>query len=410
MRVYFPGLNGLRFIAAFAVIITHVELMKKMLGHSSAWRMLDQSLFNPLQTILYDDRFSWYNPIFAELGPLGVVLFFVLSGFLITYLLLAEKQTKGQIKVKDFYLRRIFRIWPLYYFVFILGFLILPHLDLFYVKDQTEYLQSAYWLSFALYLIILPNLALAFSSAGTSVPNIGQSWSIGVEEQFYLLWPLLFRFARNPLKLALYFTIALILFKALVIIGLRYYPSDWMIVLKKFLAMSKMESMAIGGFGAYLYFKKNQTFLRFIYSPATLFTALAGIPMLIYLTPYSIQDPAFLLYSLFFLIIILNVSTRKGFSKILEIPVLEYLGKISFGLYMYHMLVIVFVINALSTWFMWEKELSLAQNILIYTLSTGLSILVASLSYRFLEKPFIRLKQKHTHIVSGEAAKSGAHE
>jgi peptidoglycan/LPS O-acetylase OafA/YrhL len=410
MKVYFPGLNGLRFIAAFAVIVTHVELMKKMLGHSSGWRMLDQSAFNPLQTVIQDERFSWYNPIFAELGPLGVVLFFVLSGFLITFLLLAEKETKGKIAVKDFYLRRIFRIWPLYYLIFILGFFILPQFDLFYVKDQTEYLNSAYWLSFGLYLIILPNLALAFSPAGTSVPNIGQSWSIGVEEQFYVLWPLLFRFAKKPLKLAMYFTIGLIVLKVLVILALKIQPSPALEVLKKFLAMSKMESMAIGGFGAYLYFKRNAVFMRWAHHPLSLILALAGIPILIYLTPYVLQDAVYLPYSVFFLIIIIHVSTKERHQAWLENPIMSYLGNISYGLYMYHMMVIVLVINALTHYLHWEKELNLFQNLSIYTLSIGLSIGLASLSYRYFEKPFIQLKRKYTHVVSGDAAKSGSHE
>src|SRR5688572_30760956 len=97
-KVFFKGLNGLRFFAALAVIITHVELMKGVFGLPSYWQ----------------------EPFFFDLGGLGVYFFFVLSGFLITYLLLVERRQIGRISIKKFYVRRILRIWPLYYFIMVL--------------------------------------------------------------------------------------------------------------------------------------------------------------------------------------------------------------------------------------------------------------------------------------------------
>ena len=96
-QVFFPNLNGLRFVAASLVMICHIEQWKGLNG-------LHRSLL----------------PFFDKIGSLGVTLFFVLSGFLITYLLLTEKQDKGTINVKKFYLRRVFRIWPLYYLIIII--------------------------------------------------------------------------------------------------------------------------------------------------------------------------------------------------------------------------------------------------------------------------------------------------
>ena len=78
------------------------------------------------------------KPAVYELGRLSVTLFFVLSGFLITYLLLVEKQRSGQIAVRRFYLRRILRIWPLYFLVVLASFLLLPHLDAFQVPRYTD--------------------------------------------------------------------------------------------------------------------------------------------------------------------------------------------------------------------------------------------------------------------------------
>lgn len=87
-RIFFPNLNGLRFVAALLVVIDHVEGYREAVG-----------VFN-----------HWQVPAIPLLGQLGVTLFFVLSGFLITYLLLAEKQRFGRIKLRDFYVRRLLRI------------------------------------------------------------------------------------------------------------------------------------------------------------------------------------------------------------------------------------------------------------------------------------------------------------
>src|SRR5262245_23508948 len=108
-KIYFPNLNGLRFIAAFLVIIHHLEQFKLTFKMDNYWNV----------------------PFIEPIGRLGVVLFFVLSGFLITYLLLAEENIKGGISIKSFYVRRILRIWPLYFLIVLLGLWILPNISIF---------------------------------------------------------------------------------------------------------------------------------------------------------------------------------------------------------------------------------------------------------------------------------------
>lgn len=102
-KVYFPNLNGLRFFAAFIVLLGHQEQMK------SYYLEMDPYLLVK-------------NP---DSGQLGVILFFALSGFLITYLLLMEEAKTKTVSVKDFYIRRVLRIWPLYYFLILLVFFVL---------------------------------------------------------------------------------------------------------------------------------------------------------------------------------------------------------------------------------------------------------------------------------------------
>jgi len=374
-NIYFSGLNGLRFFAAIAVVITHIELIKSQLLYKNLWDT---------------------NKLISELGGLGVIFFFVLSGFLITYLLLEEKKVAGTIQVKKFYIRRILRIWPLYYFVVILGFFILPHLTFMDIPFLKMHMQDNFWLNFALYVLMLPNLAFAMFFA---VPHIGQTWSIGVEEQFYILWPWLVKYSKNILKTLIVFIVFFITLKAVVLFLHKDFPQNRALnILKPFLAMTKMESMAIGGIGAYFLFYKKH--LALFYNNMLMAASLVLVPVLVYLTPAGIQNGIFLVYSVLFLFIIINVSSNpKSFLK-LENPVLKMLGNISYGVYMYHMIAISIVLGILR-WSGFEINNGPLSQLIVYSGSILLTIFISWLSYRYFERFFLKLKKRHTVVKSG---------
>lgn len=401
-KVYFPGLNGLRFFAAFAVIITHVELIKQKLGLPHSWYNPDKQVSTfPLDHIL-DGEVAPMAPLVADGGPLGVVFFFVLSGFLITFLLYSERKKAGAISVRNFYVRRIFRIWPLYYFLFILGFFVFPHFEWLHVPDQTEMFEAHFWGNFWTYLLILPNLGL--SIFGEAVPNIGQAWSVGVEEQFYLVWPLLLWYFKKPIYPIIIVTGLFVAVKIGILITLQTYSPDWMLAVKKFMAMSKIECMTIGALGAWFLFFRVKSVLRFIYSPWILVSSLLGVPFLLYFTPSALQDGIHIVYSVLFLVIIMNVSTNeKSFIK-LENKALSFLGKISFGLYMYHLIAITLVVHAYVHYF-GTSVYNIWHGLAIYIFSTGLTILFSWISYELLELRFIRMKGKFSKVISGDQAK-----
>lgn len=124
-------------------------------------------------------------------GGVGVLMFFVLSGFLITWLLLKEDAKYGDISLRDFYVRRTLRIFPAFYFyaLFLIGFLVFV---------EQRYLNWPQTLAALLYVN-------NYYQAITGDPNTGFShtWSLGIEEQFYLLFPLVFvKLRRNPQRLA----------------------------------------------------------------------------------------------------------------------------------------------------------------------------------------------------------------
>lgn len=373
-HIYFSGLNGLRFFAALAVIITHIELIKEQMDlpslHSS-------------------------NKIVFELGGLGVVFFFVLSGFLITYLLLKEKEQTGTINVRKFYLRRILRIWPLYFLIVALGFFVLPHLQFMDIPYFTKFKTHLSMINLVLFFVMLPNLAFAIFKP---LPHIGQSWSIGVEEQFYLIWPWILKKFKNILKTLFVIIVLLVLLKISILIIFKTSPhNENLLILKNFIAMLKIESMAIGGIGAWMVFKKK--FFQKILNNYILIGAIAAVFIMIYFTPDRLQDASFLLYSVLFLIIILNVSLNTNSFIQIENKAFVFLGNISYGLYMYHLIVIAAFIGFLRH-IGFAVDNSIVSQLVVYTGVVSLTVLVSWLSYRYFEMWFLKIKHKFTVVKS----------
>jgi len=393
-KEHFKGLDSLRFFAALAVFFTHVELIKKFTGFGTHWIDPEERItkFTVFQSVI-SKEIDPISPLIAYSSALGVVFFFVLSGFLITYLLLKEKQSNNSIALGKFYIRRALRIWPLYYLIFILGFFVLPYVDFFAVPGQDNFFQQNFWGNLLLYACFMPNLAFAIYT--TAVPNIGQSWSIGVEEQFYLLWPLLIRKSKNVLKSILWIAGTIITLKGLILLSAPFVKIESLIVLKKFLAMSKLECMALGGLGAYFLFHKKEQLLHIIYKPLSQILSVIMIPILIYFIPTALEDILHLLFSISFLVIILNVAGNEKSLLKFENRVLQYLGRISYGFYMFHVMCIVFTIHTLDKYIGLNNDITTPQHILLYGISFLLSVAVSSLSYHIFEMAFIRLKDKY---------------
>ena len=371
-HIFFEGVNGLRFFAALAVVITHIELMKGFFGIEN----------------------NWQSTIIFNLGGLGVYFFFVLSGFLITYLLLVEKQRTQTISVKQFYWRRLLRIWPLYYAITLIGFFVLPKFQLFNIESLQHNFELHFNTNLFLYLLILPNVAFSMFSA---VPNIGQTWSIGVEEQFYIAWPWIIKKSNHIFKTLMSIIVGLILFKIL-ILGLGYFFKNdyWYSVLKKLVAMSKFECMAIGGIGAHYVFIQHPV-LSYLKKSIVSIMSLVLIILLLFITPPILQDGLHIIIALLFLIILLQVVQSKiGW---LNHVILDYLGRISYGLYMYHLMLIPFIIFVLTKFI--NPSNAFMFNGLLYVITIVSSILVASLSYYTFELKFIKLKEKFAVVKSG---------
>ena len=375
--VYFPGLNGIRFIAAFLVILDHIELLKGYMGIPTLWN----------------------EPFSAHLGNIGVTIFFVLSGFLITYLLLSEKSITD-IKIAAFYIRRILRIWPLYYLIIILGFFILPYIPLFNIPHYATPPESFPWPTFLTYGTLLANFGFIYCSP---IAFAGILWSVAVEEQFYLVWPIIVKYVKSPLR---FFIVLLIFYFVLKIVSFfpglgiqAYLPHSFY----HWLDRTRISCMIIGGIGAYLLFTQAKFPLRWTYSRANQFLQM-GIFILVLSNILSSSLFNFFKNEFFavnIILLILNIAANPNTLIRMENVFFHFLGKISYGLYVYHLIIAAMVIKGISNWEASNSLSPLLSGLIIIIITTLLTILISHLSYRYFESYFLRIKNQYSIIQTG---------
>ena len=381
--VHFPNLNGVRFIASFSVLIHHIEQVKSVFHVPNVYGFF----------------------LIKNMGKLGVGLFFVLSGFLITYLLLNERGRYHDINIRNFYMRRVLRIWPLYYLIILLSFFVFPLIPLFTdVFHEQLYLDANLYKRLGLFSVVLPNIAMIVYGS----PYLcAQTWSIGVEEQFYLIWPWLINSngRKRLIRIAL-FTVILI---GLLLVAIRLASQGDEIqtakrVIPFFFSQFRILTMVIGGVGAYLVYYKKERILRILFRPLVqrlVYATLIGM----LLTNVGVPGLTLEFYGLFFCFFITNLAANPGSIVRLEQPVVSYLGKISYGIYVYHTALIILCLKATQTYTAYDPS-SVAFTVILYGSSILSTVLVAALSYHYLEQPLLRLKHHFEPTQTPPAASS----
>ena len=384
---YYKNLDIIRLIAALAVLISHVELTKSLIGLPNHWtdHWTELNLSNQMNLLSYQLAHNNINlfPLLTELGSIAVICFFVLSGFLITSVLLKNFESKKK-SVISFYRRRILRIWPLYFTVLFCGLIVWPNSSELFIVNSQQISLHHYWNEIIIpYLFIAPNVSIGLMN-GSFPPNIGHLWSIGVEEQFYIFWPFIIAFSPKKPKLLFIFVLFMILFK---IIVLKTIPNSWAITL---IATLKFESMAFGGILAY-YVINHREKVKSLFNHR--FVPVVSIILLIaslYLVPKSLQDGLFLFQSLCFTsIIAFYIFPARKTTTTFE-NALIWLGKRSYGIYMWHLVTITFTINFLNNYCAHINKFSLG--LLSYCIPIILTFILSSLSYNYLELPFLKKK------------------
>lgn len=366
--LYFPNLDASRFFAFVIVILAHCFIS------------VDEAIKT---SDMFVSVYKW-----GKLGILGLDYFFVLSSFLISWNILSEKKKTGEFNIIKFLIRRTLRIWPLYFFILLLGY---GYSFLFSGYNSTEPLPELYYFLFFIinfYVIDHGSNFLFF---------LVFLWSISIEEQFYLFWAILIKFFKINLK---WVSIALIIISVI----FRFFHLDSSPTLY-FHTVSTLGNFGVGGLIAYLSF--NKTFLHtWIENVKKEISAIIFITLLvsIFCYPWLIEFQYFKLfskiyYSLFFGYYILEQSFAKD--KLInpyKNKTITYIGKISYGLYCYHGVVITLLIKALM---FFDYQETYWHTFLIYPVTIAIvTIIIAHLSYRYFESYFLQLKSNKFSVIS----------
>jgi peptidoglycan/LPS O-acetylase OafA/YrhL len=329
-------------------------------------------------------------------GWMGVDMFFVISGYLITSILIREKESTGRINLKNFYIRRSLRIWPIYYIILISSLLIALlcrsyQINIFDIAPQ-HILSTIKWP-----FLYLSNVYVSIS--GSENIFMLHSWSLALEEQFYLLWPLLLLSGKErSLKVGY----CIIFFCTLWRIILTYqYPEGLPAMTRIFYGFDTRLDTILYGATLALLIKKDRPryylhklFTLPFFVPSTLLLFI----MVIYKTNrwsgwfgnslgYGLS--AFLMAVILAYIILMQ---PKQTISILEQKPFVYVGKISYGIYLYH----IMVLDAFK--YSFGTPDSIIGIILFSTTIVIVTIAIASLSYSLIEAPILKFKNKFQTI------------
>ncbi|MBI5370462.1 MAG: acyltransferase [Sphingobacteriales bacterium] len=377
MKNKLPGLNGLRAIAASLVLVTHVFQIAGDMGDARAGDIFRQH---------------------AVLGTEMVNLFFVISGFIITYILYKEKNETGAINLYQFYVKRALRIWPLYFGIILIVF----------VLTRTTRLYEAFPELNRNGLISLTFFILTFhtfiSQVGTSV--LPHYWSLSVEEQFYIFWPPLFKFLSK--KGVLIFCLIIISGMAVVRNVNEYlnvhYSSQFPRAkgLDTLFCSSMFGSVAIGAIGAWMLVHKNR-WLSYFYN-RYLQIGCWFVLLLMLIHPFHLRFIHFEITAFVSLVLVLNVTSNGKSLFRLDQKWLDRTGMISYGIYMFHWPLIPVIIFVFKETGLWSFSTE-ARQVPLLLVSYLLTWVLAWYSYRFVESRFLRMRPagrsaKHVALTS----------
>jgi len=371
-KLYFENLDALRFIAFFMVYISHG--------------------FNPILNISYPE--SYLLNLLDGMGGQGVSVFFVLSGFLITYLILQEIRINGRLDIKAFYIRRTLRIWPLFYIVLFHGFVFYPLINSLFSND----------ISFcgipSLNFIFLNNFdvlhqLLNKESCYNSYYTI--TWSVAIEEQFYLIWPLFF-YLFSPKKFIHFFVLIL---SANLLFRVIYAGNAY---ISYFHTMGVMGDLALGGLSAYLILNSDQFKLFFekLENRFRIIIYFFGILVFLHRNYIFSFEYALVLkrltLTLFYAFLILDQNFSKStLFKLKKLRFMGYLGKYTYGLYLLHPMAILYVKNVLDKLGVVYQS-AVFGAIIVAIFGLMLSFLLSYISYHYFESYFLRLKTRFAYI------------
>ncbi len=351
----FHSFNTLRFFSFLIVFLSHLPYV----------------LFNKLE-------------FFHLNGAIGVRFFFILSGFLITYILLYEKSLNNSINFKRYFIRRILRIWPMYYLILLFAFVStyiiqFLHLSSSNVGYQPNWLMSCFFLE---------NYQIMYHNDFANVSPLPVLWSVCIEEHFYIIWVFIIAFCN--IKKITYFMFGLIL----VAFISRFVYNKYDIMFKDI--FTNIDYFMYGAFPAYLLvFKKEKTILIINKIPIYLKLIIVTLPV-IYVFGINLCNFEYfnqiepLTSGLFFSMLLFILLPQENKLKISDKSIFSNLGVYTYSLYLNHVVVINLMIQVFKKI---GLDLKVYYFLFIFT-SLFLTIFASKLTFVFIEKPFLNLKKK----------------
>lgn len=378
-----PALDGLRGIAVLLVMVHHFYLVP------TAGRTELSAGTLPMLAGLTDRALM----AVAVSGWVGVDLFFVLSGFLITGILLDTKGSRGYFRT--FYIRRTLRIFPLYYF-FVALVLVMPVAVGIGVPGVREMVHdTAAW-----YLTYTSNILIA-SRGWESVPlALGHLWSLAIEEQFYLVWPfVVFAVSSRSLgRICLGIVVASLSLRV-ISVSMGFSPEAAYVF-----TLTRADTLAIGALVALSVRRPAEAPSRRTWGLIGVASAVALLLIFVMNRGLYYEDPlvgtvGYTAIAFLFAAVVLSAyscspDTWRG--RLLGGASLRWLGRRSYAVYIFHVPVIYALVGAgvhpqaFPTLF----GTPLPGRVIIFLLATGASLAMAAVSWTALERPVLRLKDR----------------
>lgn len=361
-----PALDGIRGIAILMVILFHA-------GHFGNFRPVT--------------RLGMYANMLISSGWIGVDLFFVLSGFLITGILLRSRQRPGYFR--NFYARRALRIFPLYYAAILAFVVVMPSIKFAGpIPNKVILLTASYTV----------NLAIAFHGWTAIPPEMQHFWTLAIEEQFYLMWPLLVYLLTRKRMVLLCAAIM-----AIAPLLRWWFESQQNLTAMFTFTLCRIDTLALGGLVALLTQRKAAPPVHkwILWSTGAvaaggLLTEFIGSGGLHFGSPVM-AIIGFSLVAWLSGLLIVGVTWFPGgkWARIYSSPPLRLLGKYSYGLYICHQPVMLALrivhcdINTLRRWL----PLEVVAYIAFAALSLLCSVVVALVTWHLIEAPCLKLKR-----------------
>ena len=349
---YIPQFDGLRGLAILSVLIGHSGFLEA-LPHAG---MLEYTRF-------------------------GVDLFFVLSGFLITGILTDSKGSQHYFR--NFYARRALRIWPLYYLVLFVAFVVAP----LFAPSMRPTAVSV-WPAFVFYV---QNIVFAYRS--TYPFGLGATWSLAVEEQFYLTWPVLvFLLKKRTLAIV---SVLLVVMSLSLRFSFHFHGAPLGFV--HFFTLSRLDSIAFGSLAALWLRSPSCTLVRWrTHAYQFLGFGVAGtiLARVLMHRNSSTVGYTFLAFAFTGLLGISLASDPRSslLGRSLSAGWLRYIGRISYGIYLLHYPLFILWARFIGSLGFYQTH-KLAGNLAGFAGQIALATIAASISWRFFEEPILRLKE-----------------